>query len=261
MMNCIRYSFKKIISFMTAVTMIFAISAFPKNTSEAVQIPETNLKEMANELAFLVNEFRAENGLNPVYVVPYMNDMATVRARECIADFGHLRPDGSKFSTIIDDSIVPYDVIFENIAAGRETPAETLEQWKNSEKHVGVILRPDVTHMGVGVGYEENSIYQWYWEQNFAICEEDIQGQYIPTRYEITPQAEGDITGDAVVDSYDYIALADYIYKKKNDIPVYLNDAQLETADCFRDGLITEADAKVMVRYILGEYTTLPFVF
>lgn len=261
MIGCIKNSLKKIVSCITAVSMTFVISAFPQNASDASDIPDSQLKEAANEIAFLVNEYRAENGLNPIYVVPYMNDAATVRARECIVDFNHLRPDGSKFSTAIDDSIIPYYVLFENIAAGSSTPAETLEQWKNSDRHRSVILRSDITHMGVGVGYDPNSIYGWYWEQNFAICDEDIPGQYIPSRHEITPQAEGDITGDAVVDSYDYIALADYIYKKKNNIPVYFNEAQLQTADCFRDGLITEADAKVMVRYILGEYTTLPFVF
>lgn len=261
MLNCIEKPLKKIISIITSISMIFIISAFPQNNSEASQLPDAQLKEMANRLAFLVNEYRAENGLNPVYVVPYMNDVAAVRARECIADFNHLRPDGSKFSTAVDDTIIPYYVLFENIAAGSSTPEATLEQWKNSERHRSVILRPDITHMGMGVGFEQNSVYGWYWEQNFAICDVDIPGQYIPAEHEITPQAEGDITGDAIVDTYDYIALADYIYKKKNNIPVYLNDAQLKTADCFRDGIITEADAKVIVRYVLGEYTTLPFVF
>ncbi len=34
---------------------------------------------------------------------------------------------------------------------------------------------------------------------------------------------------------------------------------QKEAADCFADGLITSADAKVMQRYIPGEYKTLKF--
>lgn len=35
----------------------------------------------------------------------------------------------------------------------------------------------------------------------------------------------------------------------------------MEAADCFRDGIITESDAKALQRYILGEYDELPYIF
>lgn len=262
MMNAFKKAFSKIIGFLTAVTMIFTIAALPTEDSHAEEVTDNQLSDMAIEIAFLVNELRAEYGLNPVYVVPYLCDTARVRARECIQDFSHLRPDGSKFSSIIDDNLVPYSVLFENIAAGYGTPEETMEQWKHSEKHFKTMLTPNITHMGVGVAYEQNSCYQWYWEQTFVIMDDyHFDNEYIPQRHEIIPQAEGDLSGDAVIDAFDYLILADYIYKTSNNIPVYLNDAQLETADCFRDGIITESDAKVLVRYILGEYDKLPFIF
>lgn len=259
--NSFVYILKKVLGVLTALVVCGAAAVMPTGKAGAVQVEERELKDMANELCFMVNELRAENGLDPVYVVPYLNDIGATRAREITQDFNHKRPDGSKFSTIVDVNLVPYDVIFENIAAGNSTPEETLEQWMNSEKHRGVILDPEVTHMGVGCTYEQNSPYGWYWEQTFVICEEDLPGQYLPSRHVVTPKAEGDITGDSVVNTYDYLALIDYLYKKANGIPVYFNDAQLATADCFRDGLITESDAKVMMRYILGEYKTLPYVF
>lgn len=262
MMNSIKKTFSKVIGFLTAVTMIFSISAIPAKNSHAEEITDVQLNDMAIEIAFLVNELRAEYGLNPVYVVPYLCDTARVRARECIETFSHNRPDGSRFSTVIDYNLIPYSVLFENIAAGYGTPEETMEQWKHSEKHFETMLNPNITHMGVGVGYEPNSPYQWYWEQTFAVMDGiHFENEYIPQRHEIIPQAEGDLSGDAVIDNFDYLILADYIYKSANNIPVYLNDAQLETADCFRDGLITESDAKVLVRYILGEYNKLPYIF
>lgn len=262
MMNVLNKFISKTIGFLTAVTMIFTIAAFPAKDSYAEEITDTQLSDMAIEIAFLVNELRAENGLNPVYVVPYLCDTARVRARECIGEFSHLRPDGSRFSSIIDYNLVPYSVLFENIAAGYGTPEETMEQWKHSEKHFQTMLNPNITHMGVGVAYEQNSPYQWYWEQTFAVMDGfHFDNEYIPQKHEIIPQAEGDLSGDAVVDTFDYLILADYIYKTANNIPVYLNDAQLETADCFRDGIITESDAKVLVRYILGEYDKLPYIF
>ncbi|MBO5164209.1 MAG: SCP-like extracellular [Ruminococcus sp.] len=262
MMNNLKKTLSKTIGFLTAIIMIFSVSAFPTKDSHAEEVTDAQLSDMAIEIAFLVNELRAENGLNPVYIVPYLCDTARVRARECIGTFSHLRPDGSKFSTIIDYNLVPYSVLFENIAAGFGTPEETMNQWKNSPKHYETMLNPDITHMGVGVAYEPNSQYQWYWEQTFAIMDGiHFDNEYIPQRHEIIPQAEGDLTGDAIVDTFDYLILADYLYKMANNIPVYLNDAQLATADCFRDGLITESDAKVLVRYILGEYSKLPYIF
>lgn len=261
MMTVLKKALSKMISFTTSIMLVLTMASFPMKNSHAEQIPNEQLKDMATELSFLVNELRAENGLPPLYVVPYLCDMSQIRARECITSFSHNRPDGSKFSTLIDYNLVPYDVIYENIAAGFGTPEETMEQWCASEKHLQNMLNPEITHMGVAVAYEQNSDYEWYWQELFVITDSHFDNEYIPSRFEIVPQAEGDLTGDGIVDAFDYLALADYIYKTKNNIPVYLNDLQMATADCFRDGIITEADAKVLVRYILGEYDTLPYIF
>ncbi|MBR5513970.1 MAG: SCP-like extracellular [Ruminococcus sp.] len=261
MLCSVKKSLSRVVSFITALVMIVAISVFPKQTARATSIPDNQLNDMAIEVAFLVNSYRLENGLHPIYVIPYLCDTARVRSRECIEYFDHFRPDGSKFSTIIDTNLIPYAATFENIAAGRSTPEGAMDQWINSEKHRNAILNPDLTHMGIGVAYEPNSDYGYYWTQLFVITDAHFQNEYIPRRYDIIPQTEGDITGDAIVDTFDYLSLADYIYKRSKNIPVYFNEEQLNTADCFRDGLITESDAKVLVRYILGEYDTLPYVF
>ncbi len=253
--------FKKTLGAVVALIMCVAAAAMPAGKANAEQVPQNELKDKANELCFMVNELRAEHGLDPVYVVPYLNDTAMTRAREIIQDFNHKRPDGSRFSTIVDTNLVPYGVIFENIAAGCSTSQATMDQWIASEKHFEAMLNPKLTHMGMGCAYEQNSDYGWYWEQTFVICDQDLPGQYIPSRHIITPEADGDITGDGVIDTYDYVDLLDYLYKKSNGIPAYFNDAQIAAADCFRDGLITDADAKVIMRYILGEYKSLPFIF
>lgn len=260
MMTNLKKALSKLTCFCTSFLLICTMSSFPMKNSHAEQIQNEQLKDMALEMAYLVNELREENGLSPLYVVPYLCDMAQVRSRECITSFSHTRPDGSKFSTVIDDNLIPWYTAFENVAAGFETE-DTMEQWVTSEKHLEHMLDPNITHMGIGVSYEQNSDYEWYWSQLFVETDAHFDNEYIPSRFEIIPQAEGDITGDGIVDIFDYITLADYLYKTKNNIPVYFNELQIATADCFRDGLITEADAKVLVRYILGEYDTLPFIF
>ncbi len=259
-MNSRSTNFNRIISAFSAVLlMITALCLSPSESSNAVE--EQDLQAFAKEIELLVNEARIENGLNPVYVSPYLCEVANIRANELIVKWDHKRPDGSKFTTAIDTDIVPYWYASENIAAGSSTPEGTFNQWKSSENHWAAILNPDITHMGVGVAYDPTSSYRWYWQQVFVQCDVELEGQFIPVRYEIVPECEGDLTGDAAVNSYDYIVLTEYLRKKIDDLPVYLNDLQIQSADCFKDGLVTESDAKVLQRYILGEYTDLPYVF
>ncbi len=261
MMTITKKFLSKFIGVFTAVLMLCAMFVFPQSESYSASESSAEMKSKANKLAMLINEYREENGLNPLYIVPYLNDVSDIRVNESIENFSHYRPNGTKFSTAIDYSIVPFSKVYETLAAGSDTAEDTFEQWMNSEDHRKILLTPNISHMGIGITYNEDTLYEWYWQAIYAVTNAQYADQYLPTEYEVVPKAEGDITGDGLVDTYDYLSLADYLYKKANNIPVYLNPAQLQTADCFRDGLLTEADAKVMVRYILGEYKTLPFIF
>lgn len=260
MMKAVMNMMKKIVSFLSVPVILATMTPAMANASyEEPSYDE--YAEMIDEVAELVNEARVEHGLKPLYVVPYLNEVAEIRATECTIQFAHSRKDGSSFATAIDQEIVPYSFTSENIAAGSSTAAETFNQWRNSSGHWAAILNPDITHMGIGFSYDEDAEYKWYWQQTFVATDKEFGDQYLPTENEVVPTCIGDVNGDGVVDSFDYLVVADYVYKKNTDYPVYLNAAQLEAADCFRDGIITKADTKVMVRYILGEYKTLPFVF
>ena len=252
---------KKATGFISAAVMAATVMiSGATGAFAAEEIADNELRSMANEVAMLVNEAREELGLKPLYVVPYLNELGDLRASEIVDDFSHSRG-GQRFSSVVDREIVSYGLIAENIAAGSDNAADTFEQWKNSPSHWKSITNPDLTHIGIGVYYDPDSTYGWYWQQLFVSTNQTFEDQYLPTEYEVVPGAVGDITGDGIINSYDYIELTNYIYKTKNRIPVYLNDAQLETADVFADGIISEADAKVMVRFLLGEYKSLPFVF
>ena len=124
MLSSIKRSLSRAIGFLTALVMVFTVSIYPTQTARSANMPDNQLNDMAIEVAFLVNSYRLENGLHPVYVIPYLCDVARVRSRECIQLFDHKRPDGSKFSTIIDSNLIPYAALFENIAAGRDTPED-----------------------------------------------------------------------------------------------------------------------------------------
>lgn len=244
---------KRIISMFMAMLMMTVCVKFPMKTAGS---DEPDFKEMAEQMIVLVNEARAEAGLNPVYAVPYLNDMAYVRARECIAQFSHERIDGSSFISLIDDNLVPWNKAYENIAAGMPSVEATFAQWKESPKHWAAIMNPDITHMGAGVAYEPNSQYGWYWEQMFIQVWDDVEsvsGQYYPDKYKIVPKSTGDINGDSIIDSFDYVMLVRYIEGETT-----FNPLQIDSADIFKDGAITYADAVYLKKYILGEVTELP---
>lgn len=248
---------KKITSVVLALVMSVLGAVFSPQPVKS-RAADVDFNEYAERIIILVNEARAEEGLKPVYAVPYLNDLANIRARELVEFWNHKRPDGSKFSTVIDQNLAPFWYAAENIAAGLSTPEDTFEQWRNSPKHWAAILNPDITHMGAAVTYEVNSTYKWYWQQLFieSAKSEPFEGQYIPERYKVVPSCCGDLNGDDSVSVFDYILLMQYI--TDTDDNVYLNDLQLESADCLQDGSITLADAVILQNYILGSNGSLP---
>lgn len=78
--------------------------------------------------------------------------------------FSHTRPDGSSCFSVIRGR---YTHVAENIAAGHESAAETVEQWMNSPGHRANILDPELEELGVGYCYAEGSDYDHYWVQLF----------------------------------------------------------------------------------------------
>ena len=248
---------KKIFSFATAMMLALIAVCIPSsNASE-----ELNVEASINEMAELINNARKANGLNEVYVLPYLNEVAEIRAIETAIDYNHIRRDGFNFASAINTSVVDFKFAAENISAGSETAEETFAVWQSDENSIAKIMNENATHIGVGVVYDEESEYGYYWQTTIIATEQHFADEYIPGTSEETSLTEGDITGDGIVDTYDYIALAGYITKTSRGISVDFTQEQLKKADCFSDGMITEADAKVMAGFLLGEYTSLPFVF
>lgn len=234
-------------AFIVSVFFTSGFFAFANNNDK-------DFKALAEEMVILVNEAREEAGLKPLYMSPYLCDLAHIRARECIASFSHTRPNGDRFISVLDDSLVPYTRAGENIAAGSGDAEYTFNQWKNSPKHWAAIMNPEYTHIGVAVTYEQNSECKYYWEQFFVATPKKLDNQTIPERYKTVPKSSGDINGDEEINNFDLIPINRYIA----DDTYFLNNLQLESADVFKDGHITSADAVVLRKYLLGEYKTLP---
>lgn len=252
------FNLKKILKRVASIAVAAAAAltcAVPLG-SEADAEPIPGCEELINEMMFMVNEARVEAGVSPVYAVPVMIEAAGIRAKEISLSFSHSRANDKYFNSVLDEHGVPYASAAENIAAGSDSAEEMMELWKSSPNHWGNILNEKYTHIGINIYYDPDTEYKYYWDQLFIENSSELPGQYIPDRYVVNPECYGDIDGDGAVTSLDYVILLKLI---KNE--VWLNERQIECADCMKDGTITIADAIVLKKFLLGEYKSLPFEF
>lgn len=113
-----------------------------------------------------VNKEREARGLDPVVLNPVLTAAAEQRADEIAQVYNkkHLRPDGEKWNTVLDEFNYDAKVAAENI--GRNTydlstsVKRNMKNWMNSEAHRNNILNDKVTELGVG--WEKNGEYYYY---------------------------------------------------------------------------------------------------
>ena len=236
-----------------------------ESVTEPEEPAQYDMKARAEELMVLVNEVRDYHGLAPLYMLEHLNDISAVRARELIIKPEHGGFNGGTIMNMLNKHLVPYSKMAENIAWGKKTPEEILEVLMNSEEHRRNILNPAFTHMGTGITYESNSIYQWYCSQIFVTVNSDIENQKMLSREELIPDPEdieriiptccGDVNGDGKVNSFDAINLIKFCFGN-ND----LTALQIESCDIMQDGSVNIADVIALKKHIMGyaEYSVLP---
>lgn len=135
---------------------------------ETASIPATTQGEVdtaqyAAKVIELVNTERTKHGLSPLKSDNKLNEYASLRSKELVQVFNHIRPDGSNpLYPVMDWG---YITAGENIAYGAATPSAVMNGWMNSQGHRENILSPDFKYIGVGC-YSKNGTL--YWTQIFG---------------------------------------------------------------------------------------------
>ena len=136
--------------------------------TEAPTTPDTennsNISEYEREVADLVNEIRAENGLSLLTLNAELSNVARIKSQDMKDNnyFSHTSPTyGSPFDMMKSFGI-NYNTAGENIARGQHTPQAVVDAWMNSEGHRANILNSSFTEIGVGYVADGN-----YWTQMF----------------------------------------------------------------------------------------------
>lgn len=130
-------------------------------------VKQSTADKYAQEILTLVNQERSKEGLDALKLDNKLNEAACTRAKELVESFSHTRPDGRTCYTVLTDMDIVYSAVGENIAAGRSTSSEVMDDWMNSDGHRANILKSDYTKMGVGY-YKASSGYKYYWVQIFV---------------------------------------------------------------------------------------------
>ena len=176
----------------------------------------------AQDVLNLVNAERAKVGLRPLTLSSTLNDGTLIRAQEIESLFSHTRPDGTSCSTVVENSYPSY-YLGENIAEGQTSAEEVMTAWMNSTGHRENILRKSYSELGVGLVYDENSYYKYYWVQLFGnpliSAKDSNAGLTFVSNYEqtqMTLQVGNAVTAEIWADSYNDLYTIDAINAQDN---------------------------------------------
>jgi uncharacterized protein YkwD len=125
----------------------------------------TGISGYASEVLRLVNQERAKAGLSAFTTNSTLTAAANKRAQETVQSFSHTRPNGTSFSTVLQEYGVSYRAAGENIAYGQRSPQEVVTGWMNSPGHRANILNSSFNKIGIGVYQSSGTIY---WSQLFT---------------------------------------------------------------------------------------------
>ena len=122
-----------------------------------------------NEVLTLVNEIRAEVGVQPLTLDTTLCQAATMRSIEMnySTKFDHTRPNGEKCFSVFTTFSITYNSAGENIAAGYHSPSAVVEGWKNSPGHYSNMIDSGYNKIGIGMSNQHFG-YGIYWTQLFT---------------------------------------------------------------------------------------------
>jgi len=137
-----------------------------------------------------INDYRIQNGLNPLTISPALTEAARWMSQDMGAGDYFSHSDSLNRSPFDRMAAAGYDCVAlntwcgENLAAGVSAGSETFELWRNSPNHNGNMLNPNYVVAGIAAAFNQDSTYGWYWTLDMGGF--DDSGQAPPTA---TPEA------------------------------------------------------------------------
>ncbi len=111
------------------------------------------------ELLSEINSQREIIGLNDLKLSTDLSDAAEIRAKEAAEQWSHIRPDGTQYDALINDS--DWSISGENLAKCSDGVSSKfiVQAWMKSELHRINIINPKFTQCGIGIYKQNNTVY------------------------------------------------------------------------------------------------------
>ncbi|HEY9619334.1 MAG TPA: CAP domain-containing protein [Crinalium sp.] len=166
---------------LTAAAQVVSASPSPSGTPSTSTpspspspAPTSTGSSLIDQVVSLTNQFRQQNGLQPLSANGTLNSVALKHSQNMANQdfFSHTEPDGSQPWDRMTAAGYSWSAAGENIAGGQQTAQEVFNAWVNSSGHRANMLNPNFRE--IGVGYYEltndtgNVNYNRYWTQVFG---------------------------------------------------------------------------------------------
>ena len=127
------------------------------------ELTEEEKRAMEEEVVRLVNEEREKHGLQPLQISEKLMKTAREKSDDMIKNnyASHTDPNGYNMAKELN--------VAENIHGVSSTPDSAVYNWLDSKQgHKENILNPNLKYTGVGIAFDKNSEFIYYWTQQLS---------------------------------------------------------------------------------------------
>ena len=135
----------------------------------AITAGKLTLSDECYDFVMYSNIARRDAGRQPLTMIPALQSVADLRAKESLIRDRHVRPDGSSYKTAYPSGLTRTRV-GENLSFGMGRPGDPedyVEGLVDSPVHYETLTAKDFTHIAVGVAYSGGDSYFEVYSQNF----------------------------------------------------------------------------------------------
>lgn len=140
-------------------------------SASSIWVCTADLAGEKNVLLSLINEYRQQNGLQPLRVSSALATAAQLHSEDMALNnyYSHTSLDGRTFVERMRQAGYTYNTVLgENIAAGIATARYVFEAWKSSPPHNSIMLDPRFKVIGIGAAYSAAAYFRYYWTADFG---------------------------------------------------------------------------------------------
>jgi uncharacterized protein YkwD len=156
-----------------ATLMLVAPGGTPSAEASATcGVADTTFDEAEQAFLGIINQYRTNNGLQPLTVSVNLNQSASWMAQDLATKnyFSHRDSMGRDSQTRIAECGATMNS-GENLAAGTiiDSAVSAFGLWRSSSGHNQNMLFPSYTQIGIARAYNPASRYKWYWVTTFSV--------------------------------------------------------------------------------------------